>query len=94
METITASITQPRENIEAFADENGYMSKVEDPNDFTKLIDNPEDRITFVMNLFKQHALKLFIASAENRITRAKQDEAKTEIAAHKEALAATITIK
>lgn len=91
--TITATMTMPLADIEAFADAKGYMEQIEDPNDNTQMIPNPVSRVDFVKNLFVEHALDWFVGMSEHAIRVAKQTEADAAVKVKKDELHAAITI-
>lgn len=93
MITITAKITQPVENIEDFADSQGYFESVIDPNDDTKTIPNPESRVDYVKRLFLERSVGWFSAAAEKAIREAKTTEMNTLIDTKRDEIKSTITI-
>lgn len=91
--TITATITQPVENIEAFADAIGYFEVVEDPNDPNQTIPNPESKQDFVKRVFLEHSVTWFTKVGVTAIQQAKMDEAESEAEAYRQTIRDTITI-
>lgn len=92
METITASITLPTENINAFADALGYFEFVINPEDETQQLPNPETRLEFVKRLFLEHSLDWFMQVTEGQIRTAKGLEANGLVASAREQLKQAIT--
>lgn len=107
--TLTASITYPVADIEAFADARGYQSVVTNPafsstidpdtmeettNGEERTIPNPQTRIDFVKAWFKDQAVELFAQD----LKRTAEKEARViaeQVAAEKKAqIAAAITIQ
>lgn len=93
METITASITLPTENINAFADSQGYFEFIIDPHNPETPVANPESRIDYVKRLFLERSLAWFTQSAENQIRNLKNQEAQELVDQAKDALKQAITI-
>ena len=106
--TITASITYPTADIEAFADRLGYQEQVANPayeasldpetgettdNGEPATIDNPEDRVTFVKRMFKIHSVAWFTQFVERDAEQAAKVQKDATVATAKEAVEQAITI-
>lgn len=94
-QTVTATITYPTTEIEAFADRLGYSSQVPNPdfdeNDPNSVahIDNPQTKIEFVGEKFKENAAEWFAQFAQKDAEAAARQQTK----AVKAAVASAITI-
>ena len=73
--TITAQITLPKETIENFADANGYFEFIEDPEDSSKTVPNPDSRVDFIKKSFLERSLGWFISETGRQIRNAKNAE-------------------
>lgn len=105
--TITASITYPTAEIEAFADNLGYQPHIPNPaysssvdenmvetdNGEPRTIDNPEEKEDFVKRLFKDEAVKWFTQFAERTATTQAKAAAEAQLQTVKEQVKAAITI-
>lgn len=59
--TIPASLTVPKANFDAFVERLGYFTEIEDPNDNTQMIPNPETKIDFAQRVFKEDVVLPFL---------------------------------
>ena len=91
--TITAQITYPKAEIEAFADMNGYFEVIQDQTDPSITTPNPESREDFVKRLFLEQSLEWFLKGAIATIRKEKNAETDAAIQAKKNELAQFITI-
>lgn len=91
--TITATITYPTADIEAFADANGYFEVIQDQNDPAITTPNPESREDFVKRLFLEHSLEWFLKNTVAAIRKQKNIEIDAAIQTKKDELAQFITI-
>ncbi|MGI1661379.1 hypothetical protein ACRDNQ_03975 [Palleronia sp. KMU-117] len=107
--TLTASITYPVADIEAFADARGYQSVVPNPafsstidpvtmeettNGEERTISNPQTRLDFVKAWFKEQAVELFAQDLKRTAEREARRMADEIAAQRKEQIAAAITIQ
>lgn len=107
MITITKTITQPIEVIEAFADNLGYQSMVANPesvatpnsetgaleyNDVPRSIANPQTKLEYVSEKFDAMAALWFSQFAEKTARRTAEETVKATVAATESAIRATIT--
>jgi len=93
METITASITMPLENFEAYANSKGYQDFVYDPEDDTKTIPNTETRMEYAKRMFIEYAVADFVKVAENAIRVEKNKETQALVETKKDELRAAIAV-
>lgn len=91
--TITATITYPTADIDAFADANGYFEQIPDPSDESQTIANPESRVDFVKRLFLDRSVDWFTRSAETQIREQKRIEIEQAIEFKRDEIKNQITI-
>ena len=98
MITVPASITIPEEDFENFVMRLGYQEQVEDPNDNTQMVANPETKLEYAQHVFKESVVLPWLLQFKNNdidvaVNNAREEERATKKQAAYDALSPAVTI-